>query len=222
MVGAAALYDLGKRMTSPAASLVGVGYYLFMPFNIRASRSFQPDPMLVMFIVLAVWAFYRWSRERSWMWASLAGLLGGLSGYIKPAGLFFCGGILVGVVLYDSIRKIEADSHQRKNRTLSLFSSWGKSQVWLVAGLMGVVGLSYYLVGIWKGSTGGSLNWTILDRWREILDPSFFIQWMLRIDDLMILSVVAAGIVGTLVSKPENRAWLFIFRPDIPLPYPYP
>jgi len=37
-------------MASPLAALVGVGYFLFLPFSIRASRSFQPDPGMVMMI----------------------------------------------------------------------------------------------------------------------------------------------------------------------------
>jgi len=209
IVGAAALYDLGRRIATPAASLVGVGYYLFMPFSIRASRSFQPDPLLVMFIMLAAWALYHWWRERSWKWAILAGLLGGLSGLVKPTGLFFSGGIVLGILLQDSICKTQPELTKRRNRFQNLLLPLRQSQVWVMVGMILVFALSYYLVGHWSGSTGSFSSWTILTRWREVVDPSFFIQWMLRIDDYLILSLVAAGFIGTLVTKPENRVLLW-------------
>jgi len=92
MVGAAALYALGRRMVSPWAALIGLGYFLFIPFSIRASRSFQPDPAMVMLIILTAWALYRWSEKRTWKWSLLAGFLGGMTALVKVAGAFFVGG----------------------------------------------------------------------------------------------------------------------------------
>jgi hypothetical protein len=211
LVGAAAVYDLGKRMASPLAALVGVGYYLFLPFGIRASRSFQPDPGMVMLILLTAWALFRWSSERTWKWAILAGLLGGLSAFVKLAGLFICGGMAVGVVYHNFVFATTLADGERNSKLRKALSLLRSTQVWVMAGLMIVFGLSYYLLGIGRQSSDYFTTWTIISRWREVIDPSFYMRWMISVDGILNLGIVTAGLIGVLITRPKNRALLLGF-----------
>jgi hypothetical protein len=57
LIGGLALYFMTSAMTNPDGGILALAYYLFLPFGIIASRSFQPDPLMVMFILLGLWAF---------------------------------------------------------------------------------------------------------------------------------------------------------------------
>jgi len=57
---------------------LALAFYLFLPFGIIASRSFQPDPLMVSLLIWFLWALERWSRFHTWKAAFLAGLLGGV------------------------------------------------------------------------------------------------------------------------------------------------
>src|SRR3989304_5705618 len=100
VLAAVPLYALARRFTSPAAPLLCVAYYLFLPFGVLASRSFQPDPFLVAWVILAMYATYRWAETRLWTWALLAATSGGLAILIKAFAAYFVLGILAGVVLF--------------------------------------------------------------------------------------------------------------------------
>ena len=50
VLGGIALYLIGTRFFSPPAIWIGLAFYLFLPFGIVMSRSFQPDPWMTMWI----------------------------------------------------------------------------------------------------------------------------------------------------------------------------
>jgi len=47
LLGGLALYALARRIASADGALVALLYYLFLDFGVIASRSFQPDPLMV-------------------------------------------------------------------------------------------------------------------------------------------------------------------------------
>ncbi|MCJ7660443.1 MAG: glycosyltransferase family 39 protein, partial [Anaerolineales bacterium] len=89
LIGGVALYFLARDMTSPDGGVIAAAYYMFIPFGVIASRSFQPDPLMVMFILLALWAIFRWYQQPSWKTAILAGVLAGAALFVKAVALFF-------------------------------------------------------------------------------------------------------------------------------------
>ncbi len=210
-IGAFFLFDLGRRMESPLASLFGVCYFIFLPFGIQASRSFQPDPLLTMGILLSAWALYRWNHSRSWKWVIIVGLSGGMTGLIKPVGLLFVGGMALGIYLYSI--KTDIRTHSRNTQQNNKFKRtflWNP-KIWVMVVLMVSPFLIYYLLGIRDETSGYFKNWTIVSHWRDVLSPSFFIRWMIQVDNNLNLVVVLAGLLGTLVASGENRALLFGF-----------
>jgi 4-amino-4-deoxy-L-arabinose transferase-like glycosyltransferase len=187
LIGGVALYDLARRMTSFGGALVALAYYLVLPFAVQASRSFQPDPGMVMWIILSVYAFYRWSAKPSWKWAILAGALGGMAVLTKVVAGYIVGGAAVAVVL----------------STLGVRRFWRSPQVWSMALLMLAPSALYYL------SRGGRASeyisgWT-LSLSHLLVEPSFYARWLNLVQDLMGLSFLLLALVGVAISKTRNR-----------------
>lgn len=51
------LYLIGKRVMGKGVGLLSAFFYLFIPYNIFFTRTILPDPLGVMFGVIALWAF---------------------------------------------------------------------------------------------------------------------------------------------------------------------
>ena len=212
LIGALFLFDLGRRMTSPLAALVGVSIFLFLPFSIRASRSFQPDPVMVTLIILTAWALYLWQEKRTWKWALLAGLFGGLAVLVKIVAVFFVAGLTLGVVPYALGFGKESKGEETSQWRLSTLKSGLRDpRIWVMAVFMVTPALVYYLWRFGETDSGSFLHWTILTRWREVLTPSFYMRWMVYLDDILGLVLIIAALVGSLVTTPRNQAFLWGF-----------
>ena len=190
LIGGVALYDLARRMTSFGGALVTLAYYLILPFAVQASRSFQPDPGMVMWIILSAYAFYRWGEKPSWKWSILAGILGGMAVLTKVVAGYIVGGAAVAVVL----------------STLGVRRFWRSPQVWSMALLTLAPSTIYYL------SRGGRASeyfsgWT-LSLSHLLVEPSFYARWLNLVQDLMGLGVLLLALVGVAISKTRNRYFL--------------
>jgi hypothetical protein len=134
IIGGIFLFFLVRSLISVDGAVIAVAYYLFFPYAVIASRSFQPDPMMVMSILSFWWAFHHWTslpQEGEWMrwlWTVLAGLLGGLAILIKFSAAFFVVGGALGLVL----------------GKYSLRDLLRKPQLWVMA-LLGVLPAAAYL-----------------------------------------------------------------------------
>src|SRR5688572_22976646 len=96
LIGGIFLFMLVRELISFEGAIFSTAYYLFFPYAIIASRSFQPDPLMVMLILAFWWMFSRWitfisnspDGRRTWGYALLAGLLGGFAIFIKFSAAF--------------------------------------------------------------------------------------------------------------------------------------
>ncbi|MBI2332168.1 MAG: glycosyltransferase family 39 protein, partial [Chloroflexi bacterium] len=198
IVGAIFIYLLARRLTSDDGAIVATAVYLFLPYAVIASRSFQPDPLMTMFIVMFLWAVWEWSNsltaktaedakknkenlsalgelrgsKSSWTFAILAGLFGGLAIFIKfPAAFFVVGGGL-GAAL----------------STRSMKEAVKNPQVYVMA-LLGVLpGAGYLIYGIFiAGYLGQQFSGRFIPS--LFLSPSYYLGW------LNMLNLVAGGMV---------------------------
>ena len=142
LIGGIFLFMLMYNLVSFEGAVFSTAYYLFFPYAIIASRSFQPDPLMVMLILAFWWMFSRWSnltlspspgrRGEQWRNALLAGLLGGFAIFVKFSAAFFVIGGALGLAL----------SH------FSLRDLLRNVQVWVMV-LLGVLpALAYLVYGI--------------------------------------------------------------------------
>lgn len=191
MVGGVALFFLAKDMSSTDGGVIAVAYYLFVPFGIVASRSFQPDPLMVMFILLALWAIYRWYRFPSWKTVLLAGILAGLALFVKAVALFFVllafgALLLVGKGLKRAVKD---------------------PQVWLVGVLALMLMLTYHFYGVYiLGTLESQFEGRFFpEMWT---DPAFYARWIGAASGLVGYGAILAALLGLLLFVlPAQRAF---------------
>jgi hypothetical protein len=182
VIGGLGIYFLTRAMTSPDGGVLATAYYLFIPFGIIASRSFQPDPLMVMLIVFALWAVYYWYRKPSWKTAILAGVLAGLAMFVKAVALF---PILFAFAAFFLVSK-------------GFKNAIKDPQIWLIAGLSILPMVAYTVYGVY---IMGSMESQFLGRffpemWRDL---GFYFQWEDMATGIVGYGPVFLALLGTLL-----------------------
>ena len=186
-----AVFLLGCELGTPDGGVVALFYLLFLPYSIYASRAFQPDPLMVASIAWAVWAAARWYRLRTMRSALLAGLLAGVSLYIKTVAVFFVGSALVGLVLFG----------------LGLRKALRDRQVWALGVLALLPTVGFYIHGLW---IDGYLRQQFQYRFFPDLlrDPAFYIRWQEMATNICGFGTLLAALVGLLLLKDKGKRGL--------------
>lgn len=190
LLAGVALFDLMRRASSPWAALIGLAYYLILPFSVQASRSFQPDPLMTSAFVLGVYLLYRWSEEQTWKWAVWAGVFLGLATLVKIVIAFFVGGAAVALVLFTLGRDF-----------------WKSKQVWAMALIMILPALLYYVFLHHGRSTEYFFAWTVT-LIQLITSADFYTKWLAFIGSLFGLTVIFLSVAGALIAMPRMRCLL--------------
>jgi hypothetical protein len=193
VLGGLALYSLTRGMVSNDGAVVALVYYLFVPFGLVASRTFQPDPLMTAMIVTAWMAFYHWNRTSSWKWVLLTGLSAGAAMYIKSTSIFF---LLIGMAVVVLSRK-------------KLQEVVKDVQVWLIAFLSAIPVLAYNIYGLFIiGELESQLKGRFFPQMWNDLD--FYLQWKNAISNVtghyIILIVGLVGLI--LLKKKQDRYFL--------------
>lgn len=207
VIGGVFLFLLAKRMTSLEAALVALGYYLFLPFAVQASRSFQPDPWMVMWIILTAYSLYRWADTPNWKWALLAGLFGGMAILVKVVAAYLLAGGAIAVIWH----------------SLGIKRAVKYPQVWVMGGLMVLPAAFYYLL-LNLGATSSYAEGWVFSLAHLLLDPGFYVRWLSFLSKLVGLAVVFLSLIGVLISSPRSRAlmlglWIGYGIYGLTLPY---
>lgn len=192
LIAGIALFDLARRMTTIDGAIIATGFYLLLPFAVQASRSFQPDPGMVMWFILFLYFLYRWSEDRSWRWVILAGLSAGMAALIKVVIAYMIAGGAISIVL----------------AVLGLRRAIRSIQVWSMAGLMILPTAIYYLLFSPSGRITEYVTAWTLSLLQLIIDPAFYIRWLGMLQNLFGLSILFIALAGVLISKPLNRTFL--------------
>ncbi len=100
LVGGAFLYLIGKTIADADAALFGTVFYLFLPFAIVASRSFQPDPLMVMLLLASVFAILRYYDAPSSSRLAIAAVISASAFLVKPHSLFAFLGAFTAIAIY--------------------------------------------------------------------------------------------------------------------------
>jgi hypothetical protein len=173
VIGGIFIYLLARRFTSADGALAATAVYLLHPYAIVASRSFQPDPLMTMLIVIFLWAAREWSltpapfpkmgggSQRGWIFAILAGLFGGFAIFVKfPAAFFIAGGGLGAATSRGSMKE-----------------AFKNPQVYLMA-LLGILpGAAYLIYGIFiAGYLGQQFSGRFIPA--LFLSPSYYLGWV--------------------------------------------
>lgn len=100
LIGGAFLYLIAKKLVSTDAAVFSTAFYLFLPFGIEASRSFQPDPLMVMMLLFAIFTILRYYDQPSTLGWMIATTVSTSAILIKPVCLFLIFAAFVSIAIY--------------------------------------------------------------------------------------------------------------------------
>ena len=237
IIGGAALFALARCATGSALSaLVALAYYLILPFSVQASRSFQPDPGMVMWLVLFAYAIYRWSEEwrsapaklsaPSWKWSILAGIFGGLSVLTKAIAAYTIAVTAVSLVLYTVIHEQRQETQGTATRLPAILrlplNILRSPQIWAMALFMVIPSGLFYLT---QGARASQYftSWTLALS-HLLLESWLYLRWINLVQELTGWLPLLLGLLGIILAKPRLRAlliglWLGYIGYGLFLPY---
>jgi 4-amino-4-deoxy-L-arabinose transferase-like glycosyltransferase len=190
-VGGFALYMLARDMTSHVGAILSLSFYIFLPYGVAASRSFQPDPFMVMWIMLGLWSLYRWKSNRTWGWAIAAAVFSGLAVLVKIFAVFPITIVaLIVVIQMDGLKKAIKNG-----------------QVWAVAGIMIIIPSIYYLFEVGNLAPGYIEGW-VLGFNRLLFQPSFYIRWMTFLRGIVDLTIIALALASVVLFRHDDRVFV--------------
>jgi hypothetical protein len=201
VIGASFLFLLARRLTSIDGALAATAFYLFTPYAVIASRSFQPDPLMVMLIIIFWWAVYEWSLTlnpspsgvgvRGRTFAIIAGLFGGFAIYVKFVAAFFVIGGGLGAVLSRG----------------SLLETLRKPQVYVMTVLGILPGAAYVIYGVWiAGFLGQQFGGRFIPA--LFLSPSYYLGWIGMFNNVVGAIALTLGLLGLFFWDNEKRRFL--------------
>jgi 4-amino-4-deoxy-L-arabinose transferase-like glycosyltransferase len=178
-------------MVSVDGAFIALTYYLFAPYGVIASRSFQPDPLLTSLIVFSWWTFYTWYKEPSWKWAVLAGLSAGAAMYVKSTAVFFLLFAFAILVLH-------------KDRIGKLFKD---AQVWTILILSGLPVLAYHIYGVFiVGSLGEQFRGRFFPQ--MLGEIKYYLQWKNAISVVSGHSLILLlALIGFILYFRKEKFW---------------
>jgi hypothetical protein len=191
VIGAFFLFLLARQLTSIDGALVTTAFYLFAPYAVSASRSFQPDPLMVALIIIFWWAVYKWADQpTSYKWAIIAGLLGGFAIYVKFVAAFF---VIAGGL--GSIVRRE-----------SVLETVRRPQVYVMTALGILPGAAYVVYGVWiAGFLGQQFGGRFIPS--LFLSPSYYLGWIGMLNTVVGLALIL-GLLGLFFFDNEKRRFL--------------
>jgi hypothetical protein len=204
LLGGVFLYLLARDLFSKDTALFTTAFYLLLPYAVIASRSFQPDPLMVALLLGFWWAVNRWAQSltpnpypltpdshpltlntqyaiRNTQYLLLASLLGGLAIFVKlNAAFFVIGGALGATLGRASVRDL------LRNK-----------QVWMMAALGVLPGLGWVVYGLSRGFLGQQFGGRFMPE--LFLSPNFYLGWAQMLDNVLGLFPFALALLGLLL-----------------------
>jgi len=206
-IGGLTLFWIAQRYAGFFASLAGLAFYLYLPFSILASRSFQPDPWMVMWLLLSIASLLRWMDTHRWRDAVTAGLLAGMAVLVKMITVFPLVLIWAGVILF------------RKDGRLWL----RKPQLYAAVGLAAVPSVIFYIINLGQRSSSFFSFWTVALS-HLVLESNFYADWLVMLHNQFALTNILLSLLGIALAKREFKivltgGWIGYFIYGLFFPY---
>jgi hypothetical protein len=193
LIGGIFLFMLVRDLVSFEGALISTAYYLLFPYAVIASRSFQPDPLMVALIISFLWMLSSWTRFPTWTKALLGGLLGGLAIYVKFSAAFFVIGGALGLVL----------------SRYTLRELFHNAQVWVMAVVGALPALAYLIYGVYiAGFLGEKFSGRFVPA--LLLSPLNYLQWETKVSFAAGGVFIMLGLLGFFFAKDRHvRSFMF-------------
>ncbi|MBE2199752.1 MAG: glycosyltransferase family 39 protein [Anaerolinea sp.] len=183
-------WQIARDLYGAETAVILTTYYLFVPIGIIASKSFQPDTLMMMFYMACLWAILRYDQNptrRHLVWVMLAS---GLALFIRPLCLFAIVGAFTALLVYRFLHG--------ETRPLS-------HVVLFCAALL--LGLAYYAYGLLiADSLAGQAEITFQPH--LLLRREFWQGWIYTELDAVTLVGVIAALCGLALLNSPRLQWL--------------
>jgi 4-amino-4-deoxy-L-arabinose transferase-like glycosyltransferase len=192
-MGGIGLFLLLRNIVGGVGAVIGVAYYMLLPYTAIASRSFQPEPLMTSAIIWSWWGVTKWVKNRTWLNAVLAGVFSGLALFVKLPAIFFIVPVILGGVLINrKFKDVIADP-----------------QVWVMAILTILPFAIYHVDGFFiSGFLKKQTNFRFFPKlWFE---PYTYLRWEMNIDKVFVLEMFLAGLFGTLLIKDKKFRIMYL------------
>lgn len=188
VLGGIPFFLIMKKISSVNGAFAALAIYLFMPFGIIASRAFQPDPLMVFGILIALYFQLRWMENDSIKNTILAGIFTGIVVLVKATSVFFVGVPMVGIVLSMGIKK------------------WIKNwHIYLIALLALVPALLFNVISATVGGNAGSIFGARFFP-SLFIDPKWYLRWFMTAKSVVNYFPLIIGLLAFfLIKKKEYR-----------------
>jgi hypothetical protein len=184
LIGGVFLYLIARRLVpSPDAAIVATAFYLFLPFGVVASRSFQPDPFMVMLLLSSIWAFLRFREHPGRIRLGLVIGLAAATLLIKPVAIFVLAAVFVALQL-----------GRGGVRSLARSSSVGVLAVSILPSLL-FYGYGMLVSSPLQAYAGSSFLPAL------VANRFFWRGWLTYVDDVIGFPILIIALVGLLASS---------------------
>jgi len=165
--------------------LASLAFYLFLPFAIVASRSFQPDPLMVMLLLAAIWEILCFHEQPSRSRFLISVGLSAFAFVVKPGSLF----VLVAAFIALSISRY------------GIWKTVVSKSFWLFLVFTVAPAVSIYIYGTLNGTfLIGEAQKTVLP---HLLLTSFFWRgWLNNIYTVVGYPALITSLLGVLFLRP--------------------
>jgi hypothetical protein len=99
-IGGIFLYFIARRMMNFDAAIISTAIYLLLPFGVLSSQSFQPDPLMIMFMIISLYLIIIFHSEPTTKKLFFAAFISAASILIKPVSLFIIFGAYLGLQIH--------------------------------------------------------------------------------------------------------------------------
>ncbi len=187
VIGGIPLFLLARRLTTINGAFIALAVYIFNPLATLASRSFQPDPLMVMFIVWALYFQFEWLEKDTLKTSLLAGIFTGLAVFIKISSVFFVGFSMIAIVLVVGLKKSLRNWH-----------------VYLIAAISLLPALIYYGISATVGGNAGAIFGA---RWVPSLfsDPKWYLNWLYLARQVIGLYPIIIALLGFFLLREKKH-----------------
>jgi hypothetical protein len=191
LIGGVFLYLMVRDMFDFKSGFISLVYYLFLPFSITASRSFQPDPMMLMFLIAGLYGICQYFKSPAFYKLIISAVPSTLAIILKPYSVF----LICGAFVFLTIKK-----H-------GLRSLLNVNSIFFISIII-LPGAIYYLSGIIsaKGLIKEHTSVTFLPH--LLIKPYFYKDWFAMIGRVTGWIAFALGALSLLMIKDRLHRFL--------------
>jgi 4-amino-4-deoxy-L-arabinose transferase-like glycosyltransferase len=193
LVGGIFVYAIALKLGSFEGAVFAVAFFLLLPFTVEASRSFQPEPMMIMFMAISIYLIILYAESPTVQRLIMSAVFSSLAILLKPTSLFFVYGAYVSMLIYT-----KKDWRQLFDRNSLLFYSLSFLPVVL-----------FYGYGIF---IAGYMRWKLQTSFvpQLVFDLNFWDGWLKRVRSVMGFTAFLGGFLSVLLFQKGWQKFLLL------------